>query len=79
MDIKKVVGMLALHCNGMTYGNAYLITFKVGPLRTHKISPSLLPLLQAQTKSFFWNLGIFFVTRLINLIIPLFLYNAGNL
>jgi hypothetical protein len=28
---QKVPGMVVLHNNGRTYGNAYLITFKVGP------------------------------------------------
>jgi hypothetical protein len=28
---QKVPGMVVLKCNGRTYGNAYLITFKVGP------------------------------------------------
>ena len=35
---QKVLGMVVLHCNGRTYGNAYLITFKVEPLGTHTCS-----------------------------------------
>ena len=38
---------MVLHCNGRTYGNAYLITFKVGPLGTHTLAHSILPLLEA--------------------------------
>jgi hypothetical protein len=38
---QKVPGMVALlHCNGRTHGNAYLITFQVGPLRTCSIDPA---------------------------------------
>ena len=42
----------------MTYDNAYLITFKVGPLltHTHTLAPSILPLLEALAEGFFWNL-----------------------
>ena len=32
---QKVPGNVIYQCNGWTYDNAYLITFKVGPLRTH--------------------------------------------
>jgi len=32
---QKVPGNVVYQCNGWTYDNAYLITFKVGPLRTH--------------------------------------------
>jgi hypothetical protein len=37
MGSQKEPRMVVLHCNCRTYGNAYLITFKVGPLhaRTH--------------------------------------------
>jgi hypothetical protein len=35
MGSQKVPGMVVLHCNGRTYGNDYLITFKVGRLRKH--------------------------------------------
>jgi hypothetical protein len=35
MDSQKVPGMMVSHCNGTIYGNAYLITFKAGLLRTH--------------------------------------------
>ena len=45
--------------NGRTYDNAYLITFKVRPLRTHTLAPSILPLLDALAGSFFWNLPEF--------------------
>jgi len=38
----------------------YLITFKVGPLRTHThthtLAPSILPLLEAPVEGFVWNL-----------------------
>jgi hypothetical protein len=37
MGGQKVPGMVVLHCNGRTYGNAYLITLKVGPLSTHTL------------------------------------------
>ena len=43
------------HCNGRTYDNAYLITFKVGPLRAYTLAPSILPLLEAPAEGFFWN------------------------
>ena len=52
----QVPGNVVQHCNGRTYDNAYLITFKVGPLRTHALAPSILPLLVAPAKSSF---GIF--------------------
>jgi hypothetical protein len=51
--------MVVLHCNGRTYGNAYLITFKVGPLHTDALAPSILPLLEAPAEGFFWNLPQF--------------------
>jgi hypothetical protein len=35
--------MVVLHCNGRTYGNAYLITFKVGPLSAHTHTCSIDP------------------------------------
>jgi hypothetical protein len=53
---QKVPGMVVLHCNGRTYGNAYLITSKLGPLRTHTLAPSILPLLETLAEGFFWNL-----------------------
>jgi hypothetical protein len=56
MCSQKVTGMVVLHCNGGTYGNAYLITFKVGLLRTDTLVPSILPLLKAPTEGVFWNL-----------------------
>jgi hypothetical protein len=59
MDNKKIPGMMKLHCNGWTYGKAYLMTFKVGPLRTHTLAPSILPLLEAPVEGFFWNLPEF--------------------
>ena len=50
---------MAQRCNGRTYDNAYLITFKVGPLRTYTLAPSILPLLEAPAEGFFWNLSDF--------------------
>jgi hypothetical protein len=38
MGSQKVPGMVVLHCDGRTYGNGYLITFKAGPLCTHTCS-----------------------------------------
>ena len=32
---QNVPGNVVYQCNGWTYDNAYLITFKAGPLRTH--------------------------------------------
>jgi len=32
---QKVLWIVVEHCNGRTYDNAYLITFKEGPLHTH--------------------------------------------
>jgi hypothetical protein len=52
----NVLGMVIVHSNGRTYSNAYLITFKVGPLFTHKLAPWILPLLEAPAEGFFWNL-----------------------
>jgi hypothetical protein len=59
-----------MHFNGRTYGNAYLITFKVRHLRarththththtTHTFASSILPLLEAPAEGFFWNLSEF--------------------
>jgi hypothetical protein len=48
--------MVILHCNDRTYGNAYLITFKVGPLRTHMHATSILPPLEAPAEGLFFNL-----------------------
>ena len=56
---QNVPGIVVQHCNGRTYDNAYLITFKVGPLRTHTLAPSILPLLEATAEGFFWNLPEF--------------------
>jgi len=53
---QKVPGNVVYQCSGWTYDNAYLITFKVGPLRTHTLAPSILPLLEAPAEGFFWNL-----------------------
>ena len=36
-----------------------LINFEVGPLRTHTLAPSILPLLEAKAEGFFWNLPEF--------------------
>ena len=47
---------MAYQCNGWTYDNAYLITFKVGLLRTHTLAPSILLILEATAEGFFWNL-----------------------
>jgi hypothetical protein len=58
MVSQKVPGM-TWHCHGKIYGNAYLITFKVGPLsvhtHTHTHSPSILQLRKAPAEGFFWN------------------------
>jgi hypothetical protein len=35
VGIQEVAGMVVLQWNCRTYGNAYLITFKVGPFHTH--------------------------------------------
>jgi hypothetical protein len=51
----KVSGMVVFHCHGWTYVNAYLITFKVGHLRSHTIPPSIMPLLETRAEGF----GIF--------------------
>jgi predicted benzoate:H+ symporter BenE len=59
MGSQKVPGMTVFHCNGRTYGNTCQITFKVGPLGTHTLAPSILPLLEAPTEGFFWNLPEF--------------------
>jgi hypothetical protein len=59
MGSQKVPGIVALNCNGRTYGKAYLIVFKVGPLRAHTLAPSMLPLLEASAEGFFWNLQEF--------------------
>jgi hypothetical protein len=56
---QKVPRVVVLHWNGMTYSNAYLITFKVGPLCTHTLVRSTLPLLEAPAEGFFWNLPEF--------------------
>jgi hypothetical protein len=59
MVSQKVLGMVVLHWNGKTYGNAYLITFKVGLLRAYRLAPSILPLLEAPAGGSFWNLPEF--------------------
>ena len=38
------------------YDNAYLMTFKVGPLRSLTLAHSIVPLLEAPTVGFFWDL-----------------------
>jgi hypothetical protein len=40
-------------------GNAYLIAFKVGPLPTHILAPSILPLLEAPAEGLVSNLPEF--------------------
>ena len=50
---QKVPEMVVLHCNGRTYGNAYLITFKLRPLGTHTLAHSILPLSEASVEVFF--------------------------
>jgi hypothetical protein len=52
MGSQKVPGLMVMHWNVRIYGNAYLITFKVGSLHEHTLAPSILPLLEG----FFWNL-----------------------
>ena len=47
------------NCNGRTYDNAYLVTLKVGPLRSHTLAPSIQPLLETPAEGFFWNLPEF--------------------
>jgi hypothetical protein len=59
MGNQKVPRMVVLHCNGRTYGNAFLITFEVGPLRAHTLAPSILPRLEAPADGFFWTLPDF--------------------
>jgi hypothetical protein len=54
--IREVPGIAVLRYNGGTYGKAYLITYKVGPLQTRTLVPSVLPLLEAPAESVFWNL-----------------------
>jgi len=55
----KVPGIVVQHCNGRTYDNACLITFKVRPLRTHTLAPPILPFLDTLAEGFFWNLPEF--------------------
>ena len=55
----KVPGIVVQHCNGRIYENAYLITFKVGPLLTHTLAQSILSLLDALAEGLFWNLPEF--------------------
>jgi hypothetical protein len=59
MSSHKVPGIVEWHSNGKTYGNGCLIIFKVGPLSTHTLALSILPLLQALVEGFFWNLPVF--------------------
>jgi len=60
---QKIPGIVVQHCNGRTYDNAYLITFKVGSLRAHThtqtLAPSILPSLAALVEGFFWTLPEF--------------------
>jgi hypothetical protein len=56
MGTQKVPGMAVLLCNDRTNSNAYLITFKVGPLSPHTLAPSILPLWEYRRKA---PLGIF--------------------
>jgi hypothetical protein len=60
---QRVPGMAILHCNVSVYGNSYLISFKVRPLRartrTHTQDPCMLPLLEAPAEGFSWNLPEF--------------------
>jgi hypothetical protein len=58
MGSQKVPEMVALHCNGRTYDNAYLITSKVGPLRLHtcSIDPAVV---EAPAEGVFWTLPEF--------------------
>jgi predicted benzoate:H+ symporter BenE len=53
MGSQKVPGMVVLHSNGRTYGNAALIILKVGTLCEHTLAPSILPLLEATAECFF--------------------------
>jgi hypothetical protein len=58
MGSQKVPETVILHCNATTYCNAYLISFKVGALRTRThthartYAPSILPLLEEPAKDF---------------------------
>jgi hypothetical protein len=42
MGNQKVPGIVILHCNGSTYWNAYLIAFKVGPVRARVLAVPIL-------------------------------------
>jgi len=53
---QKVPGIVVKHSNGRTYDNAYLITFKVRPLSTHTLAPSILHCWKHRRKASF---GIF--------------------
>jgi hypothetical protein len=53
MGSKKVPGVVVLHCNVMTYGNANPLIFKVGLLRAHTLALSILPLLEKTVEGFF--------------------------
>jgi hypothetical protein len=52
MGNQKVPRMVVLQCNGKTYGNAYLITFKVGLLLAYTLASSILLLLEAPAEGF---------------------------
>jgi hypothetical protein len=51
--------MVVLHFNGRTSSHAYVITFKVEPLRKHILAPSILPFLKARRKASVWSLPEF--------------------
>jgi hypothetical protein len=63
---QNVPGIVVLHCNGRTCGNAYLtalsLTHSRARARTHArthahaLVPSILPMLEVPAKGFFWNL-----------------------
>jgi hypothetical protein len=48
MGSQKVPGMMVMHCNGRTYGKAYIIAFKVGLLHTITLIAPVLSLLEKQ-------------------------------
>ena len=58
-DTQKLPGMVVLHCSGRTYGNAYIINFKVGPLGNHTLAHLILSLLEVPVEGHFWSLPEF--------------------
>jgi hypothetical protein len=56
---QKVLEIVVMHFNGITYCNAYLFTFRLRSLRSHKLAPSMLPLLESPAEGFFSNLPEF--------------------